>query len=41
MHQLMIGDEPTLSDVHFWRVGSPADVGFALKDALSHVHTAV
>jgi hypothetical protein len=40
MHQHMIGDEPTLYYVHFWRVGSPADVGNGLKDALSHVHTA-
>jgi hypothetical protein len=39
MHQHMIGDEPTLYYVHFWRVGSPADVGAGLKDALSHVHT--
>jgi hypothetical protein len=40
MHQHMIGDEPTLYYVHFWRVGSPADVGGGLKDALSHVHVA-
>jgi hypothetical protein len=40
MHQHMIGDDPTLYYVHFWRVGSPADVGGGLKDALSHVHTA-
>ena len=40
MHQHMIGDDPTLYYVHFWSVGSPAEVGSGLKDALSHVHTA-
>jgi hypothetical protein len=40
MHQHMIGDEPTLYYMHFWRVGTPSEVGTGLKDALSHVHTA-
>jgi hypothetical protein len=40
MHQHMIGDDPTLYYVHFWRVGSPADVASGLRDALTHVHTA-
>jgi hypothetical protein len=40
MHQHMIGDDPTLYYVHFWRVGSPADVASGLRDALSHVHIA-
>jgi hypothetical protein len=40
MHQQMIGDDPTLYYVHFWRVGSPTEVAGGLRDALSHVHTA-
>jgi hypothetical protein len=40
MHQHMIGDDPTLYYVHFWRVGSAADVASGLRDALSHVHIA-
>jgi hypothetical protein len=40
MHQHMIGDDPTLYYVHFWRVGAPADVASGLRDALTHVHTA-
>jgi len=40
MHQHMIGDSPMLYYVHFWRVGTPGDVGSGLKDALSGLHTA-
>jgi hypothetical protein len=40
MHQHMIGDDPTLYYVHFWRVGSPAEIGGGLKDALLHVRIA-
>lgn len=40
MHHHMIGDTPTLYYVHFWRIGSPAEIGSGLRDALSHVHTA-
>lgn len=36
----MIGDDPTLYYVHFWRVGSPGDVARGLHDALARVHTA-
>lgn len=40
MHQHMIGDDPTLYYIHWWRVGSSAEVAGGLRDALSHIRTA-
>jgi Domain of Unknown Function (DUF1259) len=39
MHQHMIGDDPTLYYIHWWRVGSSEEVAGGLRDALSHIHT--
>jgi hypothetical protein len=38
LHHHMIGDEPHLYYMHFWRVGPAPDVGSGLRDALNHMN---
>lgn len=36
-HHHMVDDSPHLYYMHFWKVGTPAEVAAGLRDALSHV----